>query len=546
LRGAFVRSSEKVTINTNRANAFALLCCVLFVLSGSLWLWRPGVQTDEALFTAGIWNSHPIAFIRIFKVDYPTMVMTYVGALKSFVWRPVFALFGVTPESIRFPAVVIGALSVWCFYRLALHTVGVRSALAGVALLATDTIYLLTVRWDWGPVAIQHLMMVSGLLALVRFHQTSRLIYLFLGFFTFGLALWDKALFAWSLAALGLTGLVVFPREIRSRLRVATVVVATAGVLAGAYPLIRYNVKNNWVTFVSNAARNQEGYGFKARLLLHTLNAEATGSPIIREWWDGPARPLESSGEKAMARFAGWFGSPHTNLHPYLLLGSLLTLPFLWRTPARRAILFSLLWMAATWIQMASVQLGGTSTHHTVLLWPMPILIIAAGLAWASVRIRRGGLLLAIVIGAACVWNLAVTATWYTNLLRYGGVPAWTDAIYPASDALRNTTAEKVCLVEWGFFDTLNSFHQGRLPLCITDDPVTDDSRRYASMQISNPNYVFLTHTPKNRIEPERTDRFLKFAEEQGFRRTDLRTFADSNGRPVVELFRFVNGPSMK
>jgi hypothetical protein len=536
----------RVFFRRNWANTLALLCCVLFVLSGSLWLWRPGVETDEALFTSGIWNIGPIAFIRIFKVDYPTMVMTYVGALKAFLWRPIFALLGVTAESIRFPALVIGALSVWCFYRLALQTVGVRAALAGVALLATDTIYLLTVRWDWGPVAIQHLTLTGGLLALVRFHQTSRRVFLFFGFFAFGLALWDKALFAWSLAALGVAGLIVFPREVWSRVRVVTVLVATAGLLAGAYPLIRYNVKNNWITFLSNAAKNEEGYAGKVRLLLHTLNAQATGAPIIREWWDGPARPLESGGEKAVARFAGWFGSPQTNLHPYLLLGSLLALPFVWRTPAGRAILFSVVWMAATWIQMASVQLGGTSTHHTILLWPMPVLIIAAGLAWASLRIPRGGIVLAVVIGAACLWNLAVTATWYTNLLRYGGVPAWTDAIYPVSDALRNTRAEKVCLVEWGFFDTLNGLHQGTLPLCITDDPVTDDGRRYASMQIANSNYVFLTHTPKNRTEPDRTERFLKFAGEQGYRREEIGTFADSNGRPVIELFRFVNAASMK
>lgn len=541
-----MRPSGKVTVNRQRANIFALLCCVLFVLSGSLWLWRPGVETDEALFTGGIWSIQPLAFIRIFKSDIATMVMTYVGALKAVLWRPIFAVWGVTPESIRFPALIIGALSVWCFYRLALRTVGQRAALAAVALLATDTTYLLTVRWDWGPVAIQHLMLTAGLLALVRFHQTSRLVFLFAGFFAFGLALWDKALFAWSLAALGVTGLVMFPREIWSRLRVVTVLAATAGLLAGAYPLIRYNVKNHWVTFLSNAARTQEPYSGKARLLLHTLNAEATGAPIIREWWDGPARAPESAAEKAVAGFSSLFGAPQKNVHPWLLLAALLSLPWVWRTPARRAILFSVVWIALTWIQMASVQMGGTSTHHTILLWPMPLLIIASGLAWASMRIPRGRIVFAAVIGAACFWNLVVTATWYNNLNRYGGVPAWTDAVYPVSDALRNTEAASVCLVEWGFYDTLNGFYKGKLPLCITDDPVTDDARKYALLQIGNPKNVFLTHTPKNRIETGRTERYLSFAEQHGFRRTDFRTFADSNGRPVVEMFRFEPVSSIK
>jgi hypothetical protein len=473
------------------------------------------------------------------------MVMTYVGALKAQVWRPIFVLAGVSAESIRFPALLIGALGVWWFYRLSLRTVGQRAALAGAALLATDTTYLMTVRWDWGPVAFQHLFLIGGLLALVRFHQTKRLLFVFAGFFAFGLALWDKALFAWSLAALGVTGLVVFHREIWSHLRIATLLAATAGLLAGAYPLIRYNVKNDWVTFRSNAKPNTESYFNKAQLLQHTLNAEAVGAPIIREWWDGPHKQPETAAQRAVVAVSTFLGHPIRNLHELLFVAALLSLPFVWRTPARRAILFSLIWILLTWIQMAMVQMGGTSTHHTILLWPMPILIIASGLAWASYRVPRGRAVLAAVVGIACAWNLVVTNTWYSNLLRFGGVPAWTDAIYPLSDAMKTAKAEWVCLIEWGFYDNLNGFHQGKLPLCITDDPTTPEASKYALMQISNPNILYVTHAPKHAIEKDRTVRYLAFAEANGFRRVHVRHFADSNGRDVVETFRFEKAPSL-
>lgn len=509
------------------------------MLSGSLWLWTPGIQTDEALFTGGIWAPQFLAFIRIFKQDYATMVMTYVGALKAQVWRPIFAMAGVSAETIRFPALLIGAVGVWWFYRLSLRTVGQRAALVGVALLATDSTYLMTVRWDWGPVAFQHLFLIGGLLGLVRFHQTRRLLFLFGAFFAFGLALWDKALFAWSLAALGVTGLIVFWREVWSHARVATVLIATAGLLAGAFPLIRYNVKNEWVTFRSNAQPNVDSYADKVRVLRHTLNAEAVGAPIIREWWDGPQKAPESPGQRAVVAVATWLGHPSRNLHEVLFLIALASLPFVWRTPARRAILFSLVWIPLTWVQMAMVQNGGTSTHHTILLWPMPILIVAAGLAWASYRLPRGRALLAGVVGIACAWNLIVTNTWYSNLIRFGGVPAWTDAIYPLSDSLRSANAQWVCLIEWGFYDNLNALHTGKLPLCITDDPTTEETRKYALLQIANPKILYVTHARKHAIEKERNDRYLAFAEQNGFRRVDLRHFADSNGRDVVEVFRF-------
>ena len=203
------------------------------------------------------------------------------------------------------------------------------------------------------------------------------------------------------------------------------------------------------------------------------------------------------------------------------------------------------MWILLTWIQMAMVQMGGTSTHHTILLWPMPILIIASGLAWTSYRVPRGRAVLAGVIGIACAWNLVVTNTWYSNLLRFGGVPAWTDAIYPLSDAMKTTKAEWVCLIEWGFYDNLNGFHQGKLPICITDDPTTPEASKYALMQISNPKILYVTHAPKHAIEKDRTVRYLAFAEANGYRRVDFRHFADSNGRDVVETFRFEKAPTL-
>src|SRR4051794_5053592 len=172
------------------ANIFALCCCLLFVFSASLWIWLPGIQTDEALFTAGIYapfdqSAHKV---RIFGHDYVLMVMTYVGTLKSRIWSPIFRAFGVTAASIRLPAVLIGAVSVWWFYRLVLRTLGSRAAILACGLLATDSLYMLTIRWDWGPVALQHTLLIGGMLGIVAWWQDGRRLWLGLGFFAFGLA----------------------------------------------------------------------------------------------------------------------------------------------------------------------------------------------------------------------------------------------------------------------------------------------------------------------------------------------------------------------
>src|SRR3954451_3146944 len=114
----------------DRADAFALLFCLLFVALGSLWLSEVGIQNDEALFSAGIYPP--------FGIASRLMVMTYVGALKSHLYVPIFKIWPPSAASIRFPALIVGALTVWLFYLLVKRTLGRPAALIPTALLATD------------------------------------------------------------------------------------------------------------------------------------------------------------------------------------------------------------------------------------------------------------------------------------------------------------------------------------------------------------------------------------------------------------------------
>ena len=140
----------------------------------------------------------------------------------------------------------------------------------------------------------------------------------------------------------------------------------------------------------------------------------------------------------------------------------------------------------------------------------------------------------ALVVG----WNLAVTASWYTDLNRYGAQPAWTDAIYEAKKAIERTPNVQVCALEWGFSDNLKALSAGKIQVCVADDPSNDEGRKYTLMQMARPDVAFITHTPGNEIEKERSQRIQAFAKEQGFRMTDVQKFADSNGRETILMYR--------
>src|SRR5438874_619117 len=151
---------------------FALAACLLFLCSGLVFVGHLGLQNDEALFASAVFEPKVAAFaIKTSHLKIPLMLMSYLGTLKSWIYWPIFQLFNTGIGAIRIPMVVAGAATIWLFYLLLRRVAGERAALIGCGLLAVDSLYLLTICFDWGPVALQHLLLLGGSLLLVRFYQ---------------------------------------------------------------------------------------------------------------------------------------------------------------------------------------------------------------------------------------------------------------------------------------------------------------------------------------------------------------------------------------
>jgi hypothetical protein len=511
---------------------------MLFVLVGSLWIWRPGIQQDEALFAAGI---YPPFFrencVRAFKQEFPLMVMTYVGTLKAMLYRFfVFPLFDTSAASVRIPALFIGAVSVCLFFRLMLRTIGTRAALFGTALLATDASYMLTVRWDWGPVALQHLCLIAGLLAVVRFWQEKSLPWLAAGFFIFGLGIWDKALFSWSIAGLGIATLAIFPRFAGELIKPRNAAVAIVSFLLGALPLLIYNVRLDWITFRTNARWSTETVQYKAGLVWATLDGSSLFGTVPRDDWDGPMVEPRTFGERAVVRLTKVAGMPRSSYAGWLLVLALILTPL-----ARahwRAIAFALVFSIVLWLQMAVVDQGGTGTHHTVLLWPVPQFVIGTVLGTLAQRLRGGILIATVAVVVTCISNLAVIGTHYTNLIRNGAMVEWTDALWPLVDAIQTHRPAEVAIIDWGFFDNLRLLFPEQLRLSIVNPAGGINDAAYARSRLTDPNVWFLSHTPEKEIDTGSLKRFLDFMADEGFQPADVRIFNDFNGRPTIQAFR--------
>ena len=211
-------------------------------------------------------------YIEILHKPLTVMLMSYLGALKAWLYAPILAVWQPSAWSVRLPVLLLGAVTIWLFYRLLDRLQGKRAALLGCALLATDTTFLLTTCFDWGPVVLQRLLAVAGVLLLVRYHQDSSRFSLGAAFFLFGLALWDKALFFWSLAGYAAGALFVFPGLIKRSMGVKNLALALICLAAGASPLIYYNHRYPLATFRETVGWSAQGLGQKITVLRNSLD----------------------------------------------------------------------------------------------------------------------------------------------------------------------------------------------------------------------------------------------------------------------------------
>ena len=531
-----------------------------------------GIQEDEALFTTPLYLHIGNEFrVRILHHDVYMMVISYIGALKTALFVPIFSLFGANAWSLRLPVVLLGAGTVFVFYFIAEQSAGRWAALLAALLLATDPVFLLTNTFDWGPVAVEHILLVTGVFCVARANRSegtmaSRPIsphgplpggllrlarsgserkYLILGFLCFGLALWDKAVFVWALAGLTAAGLLVFWPELSKMATRSNLRTAAAAFLVGILPLVVYNVRHKSATLRENAHFDPRGPIHKWTQLENALNGSSLFGYMVSEEWRPNPKPAATCIGRASVWLRDRLGERRSTGLYYVFSLLVIAVPLWWTLRAAR---FSLVFMTVTWLAMALTRDAGGAAHHVVLLWPFPILFLATGVGRAFRAHRRVWRLLAAYAAAALIaMNLVVLNQYVAQFERYGPSETFTDGIYPLSDDLTAFAGRPVYVIDWGMANPLAFLHQGRLNLKFGSGPLMDDSPSEAQQKavramIANPGAVFVAHIAGEEMFPMVNERLDRVAASLGFRKELLQTAADSNGRPRFEVFQFVPG----
>jgi hypothetical protein len=529
-----------------RAVRLAWILCIFFVLAGNLLIPYLGIENDEALFAQGLYHPRGELYsIHIGRSHVPIMLMTYLGALKSWVYGPILKALGISLRTLRQPMLLAGAASIWLFFLLLRRIAGNRAAIFGCALLAVDSLYLLTACFDWGPVALQHLLLVGGALLVVQFHQDRRELALAAGCFLFGLAMWDKALAVWILSGLALGGILTFPRQMLAAITPRRAAVALAAFVLGALPLLIYNLENHGATFQGNFQPAPNDLAGKALFLARSSSgAGLFGWMTAEDWETKHPRPARTTVERAAAGLSALAGHPRNSLLGYAFVLALLLAPLAGWT-SLRMILWGLIAMAVAWFQMAINQNTGGSIHHTILLWPIPQAIIAISFSAAARRLGRANIpALGTVLALLMISSVLVINEYFVQMVRNGGAQAWNDGILNLSHYLRPVPPSNYLFtLDWGITDPLRLLNHGKLRLASVDPifnpTMTPPEAAMVRQMISDPGNLFIAHTHEFEVFKGNEERLLKFAADAGFVRAVIVLVPDSRGRNVYEVYSF-------
>lgn len=507
----------------------AIACAIFFFVLGLVFIGRTGIEEDEAIFATPLfrdWCFYALPLGPHHRL--PLMHMSYLGALKTWLYAPLFLFVAPSPEAIRLPAVLTGSATIVLFWILLERVNSRGAAFAGCVLLATDVIFLLTTTYDWGPVALQHLLTVTAMLLAVLWYQSGRQGFLAAAAFFCGLAFWDKAIFGWMFAGL-CCGSLIFTRGIIRRLTFRAAALAMGALFVGALPVLIYNLAATprFATIRSNAQFTPHFFAAG----LHAMRITWNGSALFGIAHDTAPRVGTPQGVVQQASFYlhAVTGDWHTNFIDAALVGGLVVLVLRRRSAARDAMMFALL-AGAVALTIMLLSGGGSSAHHTILMWPLPVFFLAVALGEVPGRVRFA------VVCFLAVTNLLVTNQYLYQFVRYGSSDAWTDAIYPLAAALSKTHASEAVVTDWGIADQLCVLNRNDPPAHPVPLPLKE-----ADVQIlADEKAIWVEHVSGHEVFNGANDHVLEAARKARFSPVKLDTIYDRNGRAIFQTLRFV------
>jgi hypothetical protein len=476
-----------------------------------IFLPLPGLQQDEVLFLRPFLRGNTASL----------MLMDYVGALKSWLYWPIFSIWSPGVWSIRLPVCLVSVATLLGFASLIRRVAGPLAGILAALLLASDASFIFTNVFDWGPVAFLLFASVALLTLGQWFLVSGRGIWLAAAGLIAGLALWNKAAFIFPLAGIAIAGMSCYSRNLR-KISGRQFLVAAASFVVGVSPLLFFNMRTSGATFAAASGLETSPLAEKWLMLQRTLDGRSLEHYMFRSV---PDEELALQGASLPILVEAWFKTsrlgPGSGLLAALVL-SFFTLPFLRRSTLFRSLSFAWLAFLASALFMFVLRDAGSGPHHTVLLYPAPHFIVAGtAVAIAQLRPRFARLTIAavLVIAASNTWLIR---NYYVAARDNGFSVFWTDGLPDLARTVRSR-GMPAAFLDWGIEDNLRV--------------QSGDTIIPADAGTPTEGVLYVGHCPGYVLDEDRARRFDLLANAAKLVRVNPESIRDREGAQIFCLF---------
>jgi hypothetical protein len=320
------------------------------------------------------------------------------------------------------------------------------------------------------------------------------------------------------------------------------IAIAVMACCVGALPLLIYNIHNAGITFRANAGFNPSLMPQKVAAVRATINGSGLFGWLVND------SPSASASRRSQAD--GWIlqisdmtGRHRTTLLWNVLICALVLVPFVFRyQPAVYSVL--IITPVITFFVMASTPGAGTSVHHTMLLWPWPLLIVLAVSYDVTKLLRLPSPIIMSGIAVLLASQLLVLTEYHAQFIRGGPGTGWTDALARAASVLPRPGSRSVVLVDWNLYSYLVVQRGDPSELIIAYDVLRmaepDPVQVAAFCTLARSAPVYVGYTRDREMFPGVYDNLLRIARRCGYNKRMLQVVSSSRGDAVIEIFELV------
>jgi hypothetical protein len=196
-------------------DVLAWLAACVFVFTAAYRIKLPGLYMDELFFVNAAQGAPDNITIYKRLGSVPLFIGGYLGALKAWIYTPIFAVFGVSALTVRLPAILIAAVTMLTLYYAVQPRLGKVWAAAAIWLMAVDPVNLFLSRLDWGPVVLMHFFQAAIIALCFSYFAKPELWKPALILLCFGLGFFDKFNFIWLILAVSIGVCACYPGAVK-------------------------------------------------------------------------------------------------------------------------------------------------------------------------------------------------------------------------------------------------------------------------------------------------------------------------------------------